>query len=141
MKKVFFDTWGWAAIAHKGDDHHTRVFSFYKSFIANNGIPITSDYIIAETINLLRSRIDSKDAAIFIDAILDAVKKGRIILERIDEKRWTKAWELSKRYNDKPYISFFDHSSFVVMKDLRIADVLTADKHFEDVGMGFRKLF
>jgi len=141
MKKVFFDTWGWAAIAHKGDDHHNRVFSFYKSFIVNNGIPVTTDYIIAETINLLRSRTDFKQTAIFIDAILDTVKKGRAILERIDEKRWTKAWELSKKYNDKTNISFFDFTSFVVMKDIRISEVLTNDKHFEDVGMGFRKLF
>ena len=36
---------------------------------------------------------------------------------------------------------FFDLSSFVVMKELRITDVLTNDKHFEDVGMGFKKLF
>lgn len=141
MKKVFFDTWGWAAIAHKGDDHHARVFSFYKAFIVSNGIPVTTDYVIAETINLLRSRIDSKEADIFIDAILDAAKKGRIILERIDERRWAKAWELSKKYKDNSHISFFDFSSFIVMKDLRISDVLTADKHFEDVGMGFRKLF
>ncbi|WP_333652489.1 type II toxin-antitoxin system VapC family toxin [Dissulfurispira sp.] len=141
MKRIFFDTWGWAVIAHKGDDHHNRVFSFYKSFIVNKGIPVTTDYVIAEIINLLRSRIDSEQTAIFIDAILEAVNKDRIILERIDEKRWTKAWDLSKKYNDNPHISFFDFSSFVVMKELRITDVLTADKHFEDVGMGFRKLF
>lgn len=141
MRKVFLDTWAWAAIAHKGDDHHNSVFPFYKSFIVNNGIPVTTDYIIAETINLLRSRIDSEQTAVFIDTILDAAKNGRIILERIDERRWLKAWELSKKYDDKPYISFFDLSSFVVMKELRIMDVLTNDKHFEDIGMGFRKLF
>ncbi|MDA8340369.1 MAG: PIN domain-containing protein, partial [Nitrospiraceae bacterium] len=59
----------------------------------------------------------------------------------IDEKRWAKAWELSKKYNDKTSISFFDFTSFVVMKEIRISEALTNDKHFEEVGMGFRKLF
>ena len=46
-----------------------------------------------------------------------------------------------KKYNDKPYISFFDFTSFVVMKELGVSEVLTADRHFEDVGLGFKKLF
>ena len=78
---------------------------------------------------------------IFIDAIFDAVQEGKIVLERIDERRWEKAWNLSKKYYDKPYISFFDFSSFVVMKEKGISDALTADSHFEEVGLGFRKLF
>jgi predicted nucleic acid-binding protein len=48
---------------------------------------------------------------------------------------------LSKKYSDKPYISFFDFSSFVVMKEKDISDALTADSHFEEIGLGFRKLF
>ena len=46
-----------------------------------------------------------------------------------------------QKYHDKPYISFFDFSSFVIMKELKISEVLTADKHFEEIGMGFGKLF
>lgn len=141
MKKVFFDTWGWVAIAHKNDAHHAKVFSFYKTFLLNKGIPVTTDYVLSETITLLRAKTDSKGVAIFIDIILAAIKKGRIVLERINEKRWEKAWELSNKYNDKPYISFFDFSSFVVMKEIGISVVLTADRHFEEAGLGFKKLF
>ncbi|HAK87842.1 MAG: hypothetical protein A2077_06905 [Nitrospirae bacterium GWC2_46_6] len=141
MKIVFFDSWGWVAIANKDDNHHDRVYSFYKDLLLSKGLPVTTDYILAETITFLRAKIDFRLVDIFIEAILDAVKDNRIILEKIDEKRWIRAWELSKKYRDKSYISFFDLSSFVVMKELRIADVLTNDRHFEDVGMGFRKLF
>ncbi len=141
MKTVFFDSWGWVAIANKDDNYHDRVYSFYKDLLLSKGLPVTTDYILAETITFLRAKIDFRLVDIFIEAILDAVKDNRIILERIDEKRWIKAWELSKKYRDKSYISFFDLSSFVVMKELRIANVLTNDKHFADVGMGFRKLF
>ena len=138
---IFLDTWGWIAIANKKDTCHSDVASFYKNFLLNKGRPVTTDFILAETITLSRAKMSPDKVAIFIDAILDAVKKGEIILERIDEKRWIKVWELNKKYHDKPYISFFDFSSFVVMKELRISEVLTADKHFEEVGLGFKKLF
>lgn len=139
MKRIFFDTWGWIAIAHKDDNHHANASSFYKSFLLNKGTPVTTDYVLAETITLLKAKMSPDKVAIFIDAILDVAKKGEIILERIDEKRWAKAWELSKKYHDKPYISFFDFSSFVVMKETGVFEVLTADKHFEEIG--FKKLF
>ena len=141
MKNVFFDSWGWVAIANKNDNYHERVYSFYKDLLLSRGLPITTDYILAETITFLRAKIDFKLVDTFIETILNAARNERIILERIDEKRWTKAWELSKKYNDKTSISFFDFTSFVVMKEIRISEALTNDKHFEEVGMGFRKLF
>ncbi len=141
MRKVFFDTWGWVAIAHKNDTNHPKVFSFYKTFLTKKGIPVTTDYILAETITLLRARTDPKGIAVFMDILLAAIKEGRIVLERVDGRRWERTWELSKSYNDKPYISFFDFSSFVVMKECGISEVLTADKHFKEVGLGFKKLF
>jgi len=141
VKKVFFDTWGWAAIANKNDTHHEKTASFYKTFLLKKGVPVTTDYVLAETITLLRAKTDPDGVAVFIDTIIEAVKNGMAVMERINEERWEKAWKMSKKYNDKPYISFFDFSSFVVMKDLGVSQVLTADKHFEDVGLGFKKLF
>ena len=38
-------------------------------------------------------------------------------------------------------IAFADFTSFVVMKELRITEALTADRHYELVGIGLRKLF
>jgi len=114
---------------------------FYSSFLLNKGIPVTTDYVLAETITLLRSKTNPEAVTLFIDTILNAVKKDKIALEQVDVKRWEKAWQLSKKYSDKPNISFFDFSSFVVMKECNIKDVLTADRHFEEIGFGFKKLF
>ncbi len=141
MKKTFFDTWGWVAIAHKGDSHNKAVVSFYRNFLINKGIPVTSDYVLAETITLLRSRTEPEGVKLFIDTLLDGVKEERIFLEKIDEGRWKKAWEMSKKFADKPDISFTDFSSFVLMKELGVSEVLTADRHFEDIGSGLKKLF
>lgn len=141
MRNVFFDTWGWVAIGHKNDSHNKEVTRYYNNLILSKVKPVTSDYILAESITLLRARTELTGVTTFFDAILTASKVGGIIIEKVDNIRWLKAWELSKKYKDKPHISFYDFSSFVVMKELGIKDALTADKHFEEIGMGFRKLF
>jgi predicted nucleic acid-binding protein len=141
MRKVFFDTWGWVAIAHKNDSHNKEVTRFYNELILNKTRLVTSDYILAESITLLRARTELTGVTNFFDTILTASKVGGIIIEKIDNVRWQKSWELSKKYKDKPHISFHDFSSFVVMKELGIKDALTADRRFEEIGMGFRKLF
>lgn len=139
MKKIFFDTWGWVAIAHRDDDHHEEVQAFYRTYLLKRGIPVTTDYVLSETISLLRAK--THGVTVFIDTLLEAAREGRALLERIDARRWEKAWALSKKYGDKPAISFVDFCSFAVMKELGVSEVLTADRHFEDVGMGFKKLF
>lgn len=140
-RKVFFDTWGWVSLAHKNDSHHKNVSSFFRNFITHNGIPVTTDLILAETITILRARTNIDGCHIFIDTLLTSADEGGILLARITKERWEKAWKLCKKYHDKPYISFVDFTSFVVMKELNIREVLSGDSHFEEVGFGFKKLF
>lgn len=140
-RKVFFDTWGWLAIAHRDDQRHTEATTFYRDFLVGGGVPVTTDYILSETISLLRARTSPRGTEKFIDGILEAQGSGKIVIERIAEERWIAAWKLSKRFGDKPEISFVDFTSFVVMKELRIVAALTADRHYEFVGMGFKRLF
>jgi predicted nucleic acid-binding protein len=104
-------------------------------------VPVTTDYLLSETISLLRSRTTVQGTATFIESILSAAQRGRILIERIGEERWLSAWHLSKKFADKPQISFPDFTSFVVMKELGLSEALTSDHHFEVVGMGFKKLF
>jgi predicted nucleic acid-binding protein len=137
--RVFFDTWGWLAIAHRDDQRHDQAAAFYRDFLLSGGVPLTTDYILAETISLLRARTAGTER--FIDGLLAAERTGKVRIERIGEERWQAAWKLSKKFADKPDISFVDLTSFVVMKELRISEALTADKHYELVGMGLRKLF
>jgi predicted nucleic acid-binding protein len=141
MNKVFFDTWGWVAVANESDAYHVKVVDFYRDFLLKGGMPVTSDYVLSETITLLRARTNPKDAGIFIDTILEAAGSGRVRLEWIDQKKWEKAWQMCKKYADKPGISFVDFTSFLLMKESGIMKVLTADRHFEEVGLRFEKLF
>ena len=122
-------------------DLHAVADSEYRDFLLKGGIPVTSDYVLSETITLLRARTNPKDAGIFIDTILEAARSGRVRLDWIDQKKWEKTWQMCKRYADKPGISFVDFTSFVLMKEVGIMKVLTADRHFEEVGLRFEKLF
>lgn len=139
--KVFFDTWGWLAIAHRDDRRHAEATAFYRDFIFAGGVPVTTDYVLAETISLLRSRTTPTGTESFIEGILAAERGGRVQIERISEERWSAAWRMSRKFADKPDISFADFTSFVIMKELRLAEALTADRHYELVGMGFKRLF
>jgi predicted nucleic acid-binding protein len=141
MTPIFFDTWGWVAIANKNDKHHKDVFEFYKEFLLSRGVPITSDYVLSETFTLLKSRANIDGVIQFGEGLLQAISASKIILENITAPRWREAWEFLKRFRDKPRISFCDFSSFVVMRELDIREVLTNDAHFEQVGFGFKKLF
>ncbi|MEW6572146.1 MAG: hypothetical protein AB1374_00700 [Bacillota bacterium] len=48
-----------------------------------------------------------------------------------------KAKELRLKYQDKPDISFTDLTSIVIMRELKISRILTADEHFIQVGTNF----
>jgi predicted nucleic acid-binding protein len=66
--------------------------------------------------------------------------EGRLAIERVTSERFTAAWELRKRFQDKPKISFTDLTSMVIMQDRNIKKVLTDDDHFTHVGMGLQKV-
>ena len=58
----------------------------------------------------------------------------------IDELRFMKAQSLRVKFIDKPYISFTDLTSMIVMKELGIRQILTQDAHFMQVNLGFERV-
>ena len=73
----------------------------------------------------------------FIEAILSASEQERLVIERITSARFARAWILRRQFRDKPSISFTDLTSMAVMQESGLADILTEDGHFTQVGMGF----
>lgn len=137
---VFVDTWGWMALGYKQESRHLEVKEIYQELRSNN-IPIyTSDYVLDELITLLFRRERFEVATGFMEGIFMASAKGDIIIERITPTRFLASWELRKRFQDKPEISFTDYTSMLIMKELGVHQVLTEDEHFLHLGMGFSSL-
>jgi predicted nucleic acid-binding protein len=134
-KSVFFDSWGWIAVVDRKDPYHERAKPFYQEYV-----PITTDYILDEVLTVLRRRLTHEVVLKFGEGILDAVKVQKLRFELIDNRRRERAWELFKKYQDKPDISFTDFTSFVVMSEFKIKKVFTGDEHFEKVNLGFKRV-
>jgi len=135
--KLFVDTWGWLVLADRGEAQHTQVTSFYAERTRRTGLILTSDYVLDELFTILFSRLPFAAASRFADSLL---RSPFVMIERITPERFQKAWDLRLKFADKPRISFTDLTSMAAMNDLGISDVLTADKHFAQVGMNFRLL-
>lgn len=138
--KLFIDTWGWYALGNIKEPAHESVKAIYKEARRKNAKIYTTDYILDETITLLFRRVPFAKARQFVSGLLQAVFGGFLILERITPERFQRAWELRQKYQDKPDISFTDLTSFAVMQELKISDVLTDDHHFLQVNLGFELL-
>jgi uncharacterized protein len=100
----------------------------------------TTDYVLDEVMTLLFRRESFAEAVDFMEGIFQASQEGRLFIERITSERFTAAWELRKRFQDKPKISFTDLTSMVIMRDRNIKKVLTDDDHFTHVGMDLQKV-
>lgn len=132
---IFIDTWAWLALANKKDSNHEAVKVTYEK-IKDDQI-ISSTFIMDELITLLFRSVDFEKAVLFLDAIFTMSNTGKLLIIEVDSNLLYKAWEYRKKYSDKPYISFTDFTSFVIMKERGIKRVFTGDRHFEMINMGF----
>jgi predicted nucleic acid-binding protein len=131
------DTWGWLVLADRGESQHSQVTSFYAERTRRTGQIFTSDFVLDELFTILFSRLPFESASRYSDSVL---RSPFIMIERTTPERFQKAWDLRLKFADKPRISFTDLTSMATMNELGISDVLTADKHFAQVGMNFRLL-
>lgn len=139
-EEVFMDTWGWLALGHRKNTHHQQIKTFYQTLQDRGARLYTSDYVIDEVITLLFRREVFEEAVRFMEGIFLAAEQGRLTIERVTSERFTSTWRLRKQFQDKPRISFTDLTSMVIMEERGIRQIITGDKHFHHVGMGFQKV-
>lgn len=139
-ERFFVDTWGWVALGHKKDSHHKEIVRFYRAAQSRRDEIVTSDYVLDELITLLFRRENSTEVLGFIDGILSSAAQGFIKIEKISKEHFDQAWNLKRRFKEKPLISFTDLTSMVLMNEMDINKILTTDRHFFQVGMGFQKV-
>jgi hypothetical protein len=129
VKKLFVDTAGWVAAADRDDPAGPAVRAARDKWLERGGGLVTTDYVCAETLTVLRFRV-GLDAAEAWWAQVEG--SGRLMFEAVDAVRAERARALCFRYRDKDF-SFVDCTSFAVMQELRIRQALTLDRHFEQM--------
>ena len=128
--KVFVDTGGFAALYYDNDQRHEPAKKVWGEFGEQNARLFTSNYVVAETINLLRVRAGYQACLRFGGDIFSS-KAVKIL--RISESHEMKAWEIFKKYADQDF-SFTDCASFALMQDLRLSAAFAFDQHFRIIG-------
>ena len=94
--------------------------------------------MLAETVTPLFGVLNFSKAEQFMLGVFKSIQAGHYQLEPITPSRFERAWQMRRKYHDKPDISFVDFTSMVVMQELGITEVFTGDAHFQQVGLGFR---
>lgn len=130
MKMLFVDTAGWLAAADSTEAANYEACAARDSWLEENGLLVTTDYVCDETLTILRLRLGLKAAEAWWRQVEDSTS---VRFEGIDISRAERARFLFFRHKDKDY-SFTDCTSFVVMKELRIRQALTLDTHFRQAG-------
>jgi predicted nucleic acid-binding protein len=118
------------ACADESDPAHERARQARDTALEEGKILVTTDYVVDETLTLIRVRLSLMAAEAWW-AQLDG--SSRLRWEWIGVARAEKARGLFFRHRDKSY-SFTDCTSFVVMKELKLKQALTTDRHFRQMG-------
>ena len=135
---IFVDTWAWVALADRRDPYHAQATAQHRQFRSTRRPYVTTDDVLGEVITYLYDALPVAHAQAFVQAVLDAGEKGTHRIVYVSPDQFRRAWDLRKKYDDKPDISFVDFTSMVVMQDLGINEVFTGDAHFQQVGLGFQ---
>jgi predicted nucleic acid-binding protein len=124
---IFVDTGAWFAMAVPSDQDHAAVAECFGR--ATEPL-ITTDYVIDETLTLLRARgYDQRALALGVGFFDGSIAEIYYLSE--DEVR--EAWEVFRRYDDKEW-SFTDCASKVIMERLQIIHAFSLDRHFRQFG-------
>lgn len=124
---ILVDSGGWFAsvVTDDADNEITNLW-----FLKNREPLLVTDYIVDETLTLLRARGEYQKA----------LEMGKLFFESslvtvyfLTEDDVLQTWEVFKKFSDKDW-SFTDCSSRFVCEKLGVKHALSFDKHFRQFG-------
>lgn len=128
---IFVDTSAWYAYEVPDDVNHFKAREFAERLKRGEfGSIITSDYVLDESITLLRMRKGLHVSSAFIQKVL---KSESVTIVWVDKAIFNKALEMFLRSEKKAW-SFTDCTSFTIMRELKIADSFSFDENFKEAG-------
>jgi len=127
--RLFVDTSAWLALNDRNDQYHSKAAAKSAEIKRHRIELITSEYVLDESITLIRYRVSHQAAVIFGNSLLNS---NIVRVEDVSAEDRFKAWEMFKKFEDKE-LSFTDCTSFVLMKNLRLQKAFTFDEHFRQM--------
>jgi predicted nucleic acid-binding protein len=124
---IFVDTGAWYASAVPDDENHQKAQEWLK---ANTGPLLTTDYVIDETLTLLKVR-GHAPLAMELGEALFAGELADVVLVTEDDIQ--QAWQTFRQFRDKDW-SFTDCTSKVVIERLQATQAFSFDHHFRQFG-------
>jgi uncharacterized protein len=127
------DTSVFAAFINKKDKHHVRAQEIF-SDIRNGAIPhpISNDYILDETVTLVRRRTGRHDLAV---QVADLIMRSRdISFTYVLKDDIQHAVDEYKKCSDKD-LSFTDWISVCYIRKMGLKMIIAFDEHFDKVGI------
>ena len=124
---IFVDTGAWYASLVPTDPAHARAMAW---LVANTSPLVTTDYVIDETLTLLRVR-GERTRALQLGAKF--FHHGLAEIHKITATELLLSWEAFKQFDDKGW-SFTDCTSKVVMEQLGVTMAFAFDHHFKQFG-------
>ena len=122
---IFVDTGAWYALVDQNDANHARAVAW----LADNTEPlVTTDYVVDETLTLLRARRLGERTIALGNRFFDNTDE-LVTVVYVTEQDVRRTWETFSRFRDKEW-SFTDCSSKVVMERLAITVAFAFDQHF-----------
>ena len=124
---IFVDSSAWFSLLVPSDSDHSRVASWAAQ---NREQLVTTDYIVDETLTLLRARGQNARAIAWGGPML---RGERCTMHLLSPADLHEARDVFRTYADKDW-SFTDCTSKVVMRKLGIRRAVALDHHFRQFG-------
>jgi predicted nucleic acid-binding protein len=125
---IFVDTSAWYARYTPRDPNHRTAVSLHRS---TSEPLLTTDYVIDETLTLLKVR-GNFNRALEIGPVLLSGSLAQLIWVAPGDVE--SAWQIFDRYRDKAW-SFTDCVSYAVIRRLGITQAFAFDDHFRQFGI------
>ena len=124
---ILVDSGAWFSVFVSDDPDHTAAVAWYD---ANVEPLITTDYVVDETLTLLRAR---RQPHLALGLGLRLFTKELAQLHYLTPDDIEKSWEVFRSYADKRW-SFTDCTSKFIMESLGVTKAFSFDQHFRQFG-------
>jgi predicted nucleic acid-binding protein len=129
--RIFVDTSAWFALNNRKDQHHQQAVNFIADHRSSPILFLTNDYVIDETVTLLRFKVSHREAAAFLRLFS---RSRQLVCEQVTPEDIKRAEEIFLHYRDKSW-SFTDCVSFAFMEERDLQDAFAFDANFSQFGV------